>query len=229
MLDFEAMRVLFEFDWGRTLGAISYLASKRLPDLTKYKICKLLFLADKQHLVRYGRPITGDTYFALEWGPVPSNTLDALNDDHPLAMAIKEVLSKSGSGKYPRYSLKRGSKGFQEALSESDLKTLDTIVERYGHRTFDQLYEITHEAPAYAKAWARRQGNRSLMEFEDFFEGDPDAIKGVREELLESVEILEGVSTEIRRIRSFDPRTVFGDRAGVSTKLRIVRSGGAHS
>ena len=41
------MAVAFQFDFSSTLAAITYLTSKSLPELTKYKICKLLFLADK--------------------------------------------------------------------------------------------------------------------------------------------------------------------------------------
>jgi uncharacterized phage-associated protein len=74
------MTVEFQFDFDRTLAAILYLASKDLPELTKSKICKLLFLSDKLHLVKYGRVITGDRYCAIPHGPIPSRTLNLLNE-----------------------------------------------------------------------------------------------------------------------------------------------------
>jgi uncharacterized phage-associated protein len=82
------MDLTFEFDADRTVAAIVYLALRKVPELTKWKICKLLYLADRMHLARYGRPITGDVYYALPWGPIPSYTLDALDDENPLAMDL---------------------------------------------------------------------------------------------------------------------------------------------
>src|SRR5437899_12988053 len=75
-----SMAVAFTFDVEKASAALLYLASRDLPAFDKGKACKLLFLADKLHLVRYGRPITGDHYWALEHGPVPSTVLNLIND-----------------------------------------------------------------------------------------------------------------------------------------------------
>lgn len=187
------MAVEFKFDSKRTVSAIAYLASKRLPDLTKYRICKLLFFADKLHLVRYGRPITGDDYFALDWGPVPSTTLDALNDEHPLAIKLAALLKKH-EAKHPIFALRFGAKVDMRYLSKSDRKVLDQIVHDYGHKSFDDLYNLTHATPAYTKAWERRVGKRSRMNFEDFFEDDLNIVAGAREEMLENCQLLEAAS-----------------------------------
>jgi hypothetical protein len=72
----NAVSVEFQVDFPRTLAAITYIASKGIEDLTMYKILKILFLADRHHLVRYGRTITGDRYAALHDGPVPSRVYD---------------------------------------------------------------------------------------------------------------------------------------------------------
>jgi len=60
----------FEFKPSKFGSAVAYLAERK-PGVTKKELCKLLFFADKLHLLRYGRPITGDRYFALEQGPSP--------------------------------------------------------------------------------------------------------------------------------------------------------------
>jgi Protein of unknown function (DUF4065) len=46
-----------------------YLAHKR-PDADKYQAVKFFYLADREHLIRYGRPITFENYYAMEYGPV---------------------------------------------------------------------------------------------------------------------------------------------------------------
>jgi uncharacterized phage-associated protein len=183
----------FKFDSKRTASTIAYLASKKLPGLTKYKICKLLFFADKLHLVRYGRPITGDDYFALDWGPVPSTALGALNDEHPLAIKLAALLKKH-EARHLVYELRSDAKVDLRYLSKSDRKVLDRVAEEYGRKSFDDLYSLTHATPAYIKAWARRVGKRSPMNFEDFFEDDANVVPGAREEMLENSELLEASS-----------------------------------
>ena len=78
----------FDFRPEKFASAVAYLVQLK-PGLTKKQLCKLLFLADKQHLLRYGRTITGDRYFALEQGPIPTEGLNALNGKGRFASALQ--------------------------------------------------------------------------------------------------------------------------------------------
>jgi len=181
------MDLTFEFDADRTLGAIVYLATKKLPELTKWKICKLLYVADRIHLTRYGRLITSDVYYALPWGPIPSCTLDALDDENPLAMDLVEVLEKDSSRKYPTYTAAPGAQVLvEDHLSASDVWALDQSVELYGRMSFKELSCVVHDTAAYKKAWAKHTGDRALMRFEDFFEDAAGAHPELLEELREN-------------------------------------------
>jgi len=180
------MSVQFTFDLDRTVAAIAYLASKNLPGLTKYKLCKLLFIADKYHLVRYGRPITGDRYTALQYGPVPSKTLNLLNTlETGRAAPLAPLVELDYTYKYPHL---RAKTTVDESLSISDKEALDHTVEHFGSKTFEELKAITHEMPAYRKAWDEKPQHRHAepMKFEDFFEEDGDAIGGAYEEMIEN-------------------------------------------
>ena len=185
------MPVEFPFDFERTQAAITYLASKDLPELTKYKICKLLFLADKYHLVRYGRVITGDRYCAIPHGPVPSRILNLLNaviaqnDLDPQAVALATVLELDRQYENPRF---KAIGAFDAAkLSQSDIMALDTVVAEYGKMWFGKLKAITHSMYAYKNAWNERLegANKADMDFESFFEEDSDAVVGARDSMLE--------------------------------------------
>jgi uncharacterized phage-associated protein len=191
--------VSFSFDEGKALAVISRLASAGLPEFTKGKACKLVFLADHLHLVRYGRPITGDWFAAMDHGPVPSHTLDLLNavetgvptDDasHRLIRALKV----DARFQFPRISASEAIN--QSHLSRSDSMVLDEVIEKYGTMSFKQLRTLTHEFEAYKAAWDRRSGLSSAMRFEEFFEGDEaDAIAGVKEEVLENAALREALS-----------------------------------
>jgi uncharacterized phage-associated protein len=188
------MAVGFTFDREKAAAAIVYLASQHIPDLSKGKICKLIFLADKHHLVRFGRPVTGDRICAMKDGPVPSNILNMLNQvlenpgDASVGMLSRNV---SIDRKYVHPHFQAEDFGLGEFLSESDIESLRSTVERFGTKTFSELRSMTHDMTAYKNAWddENRVNNAPEMAFEDLFEDDDDAIEGAKEEMIETYEM----------------------------------------
>ena len=151
------MSVQFQFDFEKTLAALAYFAEHDLPALDTYKVGKLLFLADKYHLVRYARPITGDLYWAMDYGPVPSDTYNILkyfvSDDleNDNVQLLATTLDLDRQYKHPRLQAKGGFNF--DVLSKSDLMALQRTITVYGQKTFEELNALTHEMPAYRKAW----------------------------------------------------------------------------
>lgn len=185
------MSIEFTFDMDKTREALAYLASESPGGLDTYTACKLLFLADKYHLVRYGRTITGDRYFAMEHGPAPSRTLGLLQlviEEPGSIPALESVLSVNRSFRYPRFCATKGIEF--DNLSQSDIEALSETLKRFGSKTFPELRVLTHDMKAYQDAWDRRGGAESVrMMFEDFFEEDSDAIEGILEEAIENSDI----------------------------------------
>jgi uncharacterized phage-associated protein len=186
----------FDFQFDKAKAALLYLADGNLPEFTKGKACKLLFLTDKLHLVRYGRPTTGDSYSAMEHGPIPSRTLSLLDEIEgtpasPEAIDLSMVFVLDRKFKYPR--LRAVQRPDLTALSESDVEALNQIIRQFGSRSFKELRSITHETPAYEKAWSLRRNDKKAnpMSFEDFFEEDEEAIVGMFEEMLENCRLRE--------------------------------------
>lgn len=180
--------ISFQLDLDRTREAILYIASHYKVGLEKYMICKLLFLADKYHLVRYGRTITGDRYVAMQHGPAPSSALDSLNavlagEDRTSELAT--ALEVNPRFQYPRFVAVAAPD--LESLSESDIEALDEVLAQFGSKSFPELRAMTHEMAAYQNAWDNRGNKNSApMAFEDFFEEDSDAIAGVLDEAIEN-------------------------------------------
>ena len=54
--------------------ALNFLAKKKGGKINRMKALKLIYFADRLHLRTYGRPIIGDDYWAMQFGPVPSCT-----------------------------------------------------------------------------------------------------------------------------------------------------------
>lgn len=181
------MTIQFDIDWEKALAAVVYLASKRLPEFDKYKASKLIFLADKYHLVKFARPITGDVYFALEHGPIPSQILNRIKVfESGQDEEMDRLLDLDRRFTNPRFSSKIGSTDYS-VLSQSDIMALDRTVHMFGEKTFAELRAMTHAMPAYFKAWDSRPAGtkRAEMSFEDFFEQESEAIEGAMEEVLE--------------------------------------------
>jgi uncharacterized phage-associated protein len=164
----------FDFKPEKFASATAYLAERK-QGVTKKELCKLLYFADKRHLLRYGRSITGDRYFALEQGPIPSKGLDALNGRGK----IENVNALRQYGKLRGWTFELEHPADLKALSKSDIAVLDQILEEMGHLKACQLEELSHREPAWRKAEPNTE-----MDFADFFEGHPEA-ELVKQVLLE--------------------------------------------
>ena len=188
------MAVEFKFDFPRALAAITYLASKNIPELTTYKMLKLLFLADKYHLVQFGRTITGDKYSALPDGPVPSRIYNFFKQviNRPFSEEGRQISANLKIDRHPKHPIFAAAVPHDSsALSRSDMLSLDKAIHDYGAFNYDQLKELTHDMAAFDKAWKKKKlWKRSApMNIEDFFDDDPHVAPGAKEEMIENDQI----------------------------------------
>jgi len=143
-------------DRSRILEAILFLI-ERGNELSQYDIVKAIFLADRSHLNKYGRPITFDNYVAMEHGPVPTFTYDTLKPDFDFKKYYNEERPWVflGDGNVNRFvEVKRGFDS--SVLSKTDVEALDTALKIVSSLDFHQIKRLTHEDPAYVEAWDRR-------------------------------------------------------------------------
>lgn len=179
------------------IEAIGYLLGK-VGEATKLQIIKLIYLADKYHLMAYGRTITNDEYYAMKDGPVGSLVLDVLG--------FNDIVLQEDELKYAAKLIKRiGDKAFSinespeefSMLSQSDRKALDMIVEKFGSQSASQLRKFTHDYPEYAKYEELFQDNvvkRKRIKTEELISTLPnnDPFNIPQEHLEQSKEILTG-------------------------------------
>lgn len=146
------------FDREKALEAILFIA-ERLSAPTLHSISKMLYLSDKLHLQEYGRLICGDRYIAMEYGPVPSAIYDMMkvadgreSIDVDWDELIKEAFQVSlGRNIEP---LRLANMDF---LSESEKNCITETIETYGHKSFGELTDITHDA-----AWNEVSDNQPI-------------------------------------------------------------------
>ncbi|MFH0794901.1 MAG: Panacea domain-containing protein, partial [bacterium] len=72
------MAIRFLFDEKKTTQAAAVFIRLEGGKINYTKLIKLLYLADRDALMNWHNPITGDTFFSLPHGPVLSNTLDCI-------------------------------------------------------------------------------------------------------------------------------------------------------
>ena len=97
------------------------------------KLFKILYFAQQNHLVKYGRPVVRDTFCALDLGPIPSFTYKAFQcalANKPLDCEIKEFNKDFIIHKVGRINYVKGiTKADLEELSVSDIYALDNSIE----------------------------------------------------------------------------------------------------
>jgi len=132
------------------IEGLCYILSK-LNKLDKIHLVKLMYLADKYHLMNYGRTISGDDFNALPHGPAGSKTMDVLEfDSYVLGnyMSMAKKLLKKGK-KYEYLPGRKCSVKQLEMLSMSDIEALDFAIENFGSMDQWKVVDYTHELPEW--------------------------------------------------------------------------------
>lgn len=174
----EVPRIGFRTNPRKALEVILWCAAKRRA-VDFHTVLKVLFYADVTHLNRWGRPIVGDDYKALDYGPVPQTTYDLMKRE-PLA------LSALGMDDVP-FTVERGHHvvGHRppdlSLLSESDIEALEEGWHHCAHLGFGSRTDLSHRHPAWKRAWS---AGRQTMLYADFLEGEnatPERIRDLAE------------------------------------------------
>ena len=110
------------------------------------KLIKLLYLADREALLRWGCPITTDRYVSLDRGPVLSHVLNLITDEtDPETSSIwARVISEP-----TKYEVHLNEEIQEEELSDAEIDLLNEIFREYGKMSRWDLVRITHDLPEW--------------------------------------------------------------------------------
>ena len=133
-----------QFDKVKALNALLYVAN-RVQRKDFHKIFKIIYFADRQHLADWGRPITGDTYIAMEAGPVPSRLYDMLK----IVRGDSYYSDTEGLGRYFQIENWMYIHPLQDAdlnkLSANEQEALSEAIAKYSKLSFDEIKEKSHD------------------------------------------------------------------------------------
>lgn len=155
--------------------ALNFVASKKGGAVNKMKAIKLIFLADRLHLRKYGRPIVGDIYWAMKLGPVGSLTKNIAE----LAGVPEDVLSyakkyiKPTDDKKHHFASQRPVD--MNVFSKTDIDCLEAVYEKFSDKDQFELKDITHQYPEWKKHKKELLAGkkRVKMDYDDFFIDTP--------------------------------------------------------
>ncbi|MEQ1526474.1 MAG: Panacea domain-containing protein [Gallionella sp.] len=146
------------FDRDKALEAILFIA-KSLNNPTFHSISKMLYLSDKLHLQDYGRLICGDRYVAMEYGPVPSaiyNMMKVAAKEQSIDTDWDEIIQDALDVRHGREVIPKRDCDV-DMLAESEIECIQKIISEYGHKSFGQLTDITHDS-----AWNATDDNQTI-------------------------------------------------------------------
>jgi uncharacterized phage-associated protein len=171
------MIALPETSYKKATQALNFFAQKKDGKINKMKAIKLIYLADRLHLRKYGRPIVGDIYWAMKLGPVGSRVKDVAElADMPegvLAYA-KKYIKPIDEKKQTLASLKPAD---LEVFSKTDIECLHAVYAKFSDKDQFELAEITHQFPEWLRHKKELEAGkkRVKMDYDDFFADAPKA------------------------------------------------------
>lgn len=188
---------MLTYDFKRKVQIATYLIHKDVgKGMSIIKAVKLLFFADVYALRNYGGVMTGDVYYAMRNGPVPSeidNIIEQNNvyiEDEGSLRYIKEFLRRDSVKGNTWDVVYTNREPDMDYLSEIDKKAIDYVYNELGACREKKLIDLSHEY----KAWIEPSGSidgenkREEMDMTKLFEND--GVLAVDEKTLRGSQIL---------------------------------------
>jgi len=164
------------FNYRKATQALNFL-TRRGDGLTKLTLLKLIYFADRYHLRKYGRAVTNDQYWAMQFGPVASSVkeiaeLDSLGGSER-HYAMKYLTHGVPADGEKEFLVKSRAEVDEGVFSASDLEALSFAWDTFGGKQ-SALVNITHKYPEWLKHEGSLKGGQSRVQMDllDFFD-DP--------------------------------------------------------
>lgn len=114
------------------------------------KAYKLLWLADRCHLRMYGRTITGDKYFAMTHGVVPTDAKHLLEGE-PTLLSTSENYFKSNIRVTGKHTFQAINEPDPDEFSQTDIEVLRQVLSQYNDMKPKELSDLSHKYPEWQK------------------------------------------------------------------------------
>jgi uncharacterized phage-associated protein len=115
--------------------------------MSHLKLIKLLYIVERESLIRFGVPVMYDSYASLPYGPIPSATLDRINEPEFYSDGYwnRHIAPKVNN----EVSLRESTTVPNDQLSRVEESLIDEVYSTYGNLTRCELVDLTHTFPEY--------------------------------------------------------------------------------
>ena len=145
------------FDVEKTIQAAAYLIKHRGDRENYMRLLKLLYLADRRGMEQKAAPISGDTPYAMERGPVPTRTLDLIKGADPQSARWEQFIRRDN------YDVVLTNDPGNLALSRAEVRVLGAIADEFvNHDEWDLVLWCHDNLSEYQTLWENRGQRHSI-------------------------------------------------------------------
>jgi uncharacterized phage-associated protein len=130
-----------------------YIAD-RIPQLSKTKLLKLLYILDEISIKKSGIPILNLKYKVWKFGPVSEELFIDLSSEPTL---LEKFINRDSEGNYIVSKVQFN----EDEFSENDIELMDLVIEKYGNKTAKELISYTHRVNS---PWYNTAKENSVLE-----------------------------------------------------------------
>ncbi len=125
--------------------------------LGKVKLMKLFYFLDFNHVKEFGIPITFDTYYKLDKGPIPSYIKNVVDDaceseENSLLSDSISFETPTGTQMQKVVAHRKFNDRDKKLFSKSELEILEKVCERFSEASTNQMIELTHKESPYIES-----------------------------------------------------------------------------
>ena len=134
------------FDEKKVTEVAAYLLRLRGGKMHYLKLVKLLYIADREALKRWGSSLTGDNYVSMYHGPVVSKTYNLMVEEDDKPFWSRYISAPMGD-----YEIElRNEDCPTDRLSRAEEKLLNEIYKDFGYWNRWKLRDFTHKFPEWS-------------------------------------------------------------------------------
>lgn len=140
-------------------NTVVYLAD-RIPQLSKTKLLKLLYILDEISIKKSGIPILNLKYKVWKFGPVSEELFIDLSSESTL---LEKFINRDNEGNYIVSKVAFN----EDEFTENDIELMNFVIEKFGDKTAKDLISYTHRSNSPWYNTAKENSVLELLENEE--------------------------------------------------------------
>ncbi len=152
--------MVLRFNERRATEAAARFLKLRGGRMSYLKLIKLLYLLDREALLRWGRPVTTDRYVSMANGPVVSRTYDLIRDEPAPGL---DPIWRHYISAPQEYDVALIAEPETDELSRAEESLIEEIFSKFGNMNRWDLVRISHDLPE----WQDPNGSAIPIQYRD--------------------------------------------------------------